>query len=128
VEGAEQRYGLQTDQGMTPEETFEVHWAVTMLNRALARLRQDSLDSDREEEFNVLKQYLVGVEDQMPYVEAAQELGKSEAAVKMAVSRLRARFGQCLRAEVGDTVAEAGDIEGEVRHLVTTLRAHKAGL
>ena len=125
VEGAEERYGFGADAEMTPEEAFEYRWAVTMLNRALARLRQDSLDSGREAEFVHLKPYLVGVGDQPPYAEKAQQLGKSEAAVKMAVSRLRQRFGQCLRAEVADTVAKSDDVDDEVRHLVATLRAHK---
>lgn len=125
VEGAEQRYGLQADQGMTPEEAFQYRWAVTMLNRALGRLRQDSLDSGREAEFDHLKPYLVGAGGEAPYAETAQQLDKSEAAVKMAVSRLRRRFGQCLRAEVADTVAKSDDVEDEVRHLVATLRAHK---
>lgn len=42
-----------------------------------------------------------------------------EPAVRVAVHRLRRRFGALLREEVGRTVAEPGDVETEVRHLLT---------
>jgi RNA polymerase sigma-70 factor (ECF subfamily) len=42
----------------------------------------------------------------------------SEAAVKMAVHRLRQRYRDCLRAEIAQTVATAGEIEDELRHVM----------
>jgi len=41
----------------------------------------------------------------------------SSGAVKVAVHRLRQRFGVLLRLEIGRTVASAADIDAEVRHL-----------
>jgi RNA polymerase sigma-70 factor (ECF subfamily) len=123
VEGAEQRYGVQPTEEMSPEQAFEYRWAVTMLNQALDRLRQDSSASGRTEQFEVLKQYLTSATEQTPYREAAGTLGMSEGAVKMAVSRLRTRLGQCLRAEVADTVADPSEIDDEVRQLLEALRA-----
>lgn len=122
VEGAERRYGVQPDGEMSPEEAFEYRWAVTMLNRALERLRSDSAASGRGEQFEVLKRYLTSSTQQAPYKEAASELGISEGAVKMAVTRLRARLGQCLRAEVADTVADDSQIDAEVRQILEVLR------
>lgn len=121
VEGAEKRYGLQSAE-MTPEKVFEYRWAVTMLNRALARLERDSTDTGDEELFATLKCYLTSVEVQVPYREAAEALGISEGAVKTAVYRLRQRFGQYLRAEVADTVADPAEVDDELRHLLSTLR------
>lgn len=123
VEGAEQRYGVQPTEEMSPDQAFEYRWAVTMLNRALERLRQDSSASGRAEQFDVLKQYLTSATEQTPYREVTSTLGMSEGAVKMAVSRLRARLGQCLRAEVADTVADPSEIDDEVRRLLEALRA-----
>jgi RNA polymerase sigma factor (sigma-70 family) len=121
VEGAEKRYGLQSAE-MTPEKAFEYRWAVTMLNRALARLERDYTDAGDEGELATLKCYLTSFEVQVPYREAAEALGISEGAVKTAVYRLRKRFGQYLRAEVADTVAVPAEVDDELRHLLSTLR------
>lgn len=121
VERAEERYGLQSTE-MTPEEAFEYRWAVTMLNRALARLEQDSSGTDGVKQFAALKRYLTSLELQVPYREVAEELGISEGAVKTAVYRLRQRFGQYLRAEVADTVANEAEVDDELRHLLSILR------
>ena len=52
----------------------------------------------------------------------AEAIGMNEGSVKVAVHRLRKRYGQCLRAEIADTVADPADIDDEVRHLLTSLR------
>jgi DNA-binding transcriptional regulator LsrR (DeoR family) len=53
----------------------------------------------------------------LPYAEIAARLNLTEAAVKMAVQRLRARYREILRAEIGDTVSSPEEIEEEIRHL-----------
>lgn len=122
VEGAEQRLGVGSSDEMSPEEAFEYRWAVTMLNRALVRLRQLSVESGTEVQFEALKPNLTGAGEGASYRELAETLGMSEGAVKMAVSRLRKRLGQCLRAEVGDTVATPAEIDDEVRHIIAKVR------
>ena len=42
-------------------------------------------------------------------------------AVKSAVHRLRQRYRQLLREEIGQTVAEPGEVDGELRHLIGVL-------
>jgi hypothetical protein len=46
----------------------------------------------------------------------------SEGALKVAVHRLRQRYRVVLRAEVAQTVSEAGDVEEEMRYLARILR------
>jgi RNA polymerase sigma-70 factor (ECF subfamily) len=46
----------------------------------------------------------------------------TEGAVKVAVHRLRRRYGELLRAEVAHTVTDAAEIEAEIRHLFAALR------
>ena len=46
----------------------------------------------------------------------------SEGAVKAAVHRMRQRFGQLLREEIADTVADPSEVDDEVRHLLTVIR------
>ncbi len=56
------------------------------------------------------------------YSEAAAELGTSEAAVKVAVHRLRTRLGALLRLEIADTASDPEAIDDELRHLIEVLR------
>ena len=108
---------------MTLEEVFEYRWAATILNRAMARLRQDSVDSGNEAQFDGLKQYLTSLESEVPYRQTAGALGISEGAIKTAVYRLRKRLGQCLRAAVADTVADPSEVDAEVRQILSILRS-----
>ncbi len=45
-----------------------------------------------------------------------------EGTVKVAVHRLRRRFGEQLRAEVAATVEERSQVDGEIRALLGSLR------
>ena len=54
-----------------------------------------------------------------PYQQLAERLGLKPSALKMAVHRLRKRFGELLRDEIAQTVAAPADVEDEIRHLIT---------
>ena len=45
----------------------------------------------------------------------------SENGVKSAVRRMRQRRGECFREEIAETVAITGEIDDEVRYLLTLL-------
>ena len=121
-EGAEQRLGGELADGLTPEEIFEHNWALTVLERAMERLRQEEARSGREQHFERFQDYLTGAAAAAPYREAARDLGMSEAAVRKAVVRLRRRFGRALRAEILHTVADADEADDEIRHLLTVIQ------
>ena len=53
--------------------------------------------------------------------EIATDLGMTESAVKVAVHRLRKRYGEALRAEVAQTVSDKKEIDDEVRYLLTVV-------
>ena len=55
--------------------------------------------------------------------ELAAQLGMSVNAVKAALHRLRRRYGELLRQTIAHTVAEAGEVEEEIRYLVAVLRS-----
>jgi hypothetical protein len=50
-------------------------------------------------------------------------LDVKESALKMAVHRLRKRFGELLRAEIAQTVNTSDEIEDELRALITAASA-----
>jgi RNA polymerase sigma-70 factor (ECF subfamily) len=45
----------------------------------------------------------------------------TESAVKVAVHRLRKRYGEALRAEVAQTVSDKKEVDDEVRYLLTVV-------
>ncbi|MGB5892430.1 MAG: sigma-70 family RNA polymerase sigma factor [Thermoanaerobaculia bacterium] len=93
MEAGEVRYTVHPSEKMTPEDIFEHRWAVTVLDRAMGRLERDSSFTGGEEQFQSLKPYLTGDLPRLPYRQVAASLGMSEGAVKVAVHRLRKRFG-----------------------------------
>jgi RNA polymerase sigma factor (sigma-70 family) len=119
---ADSRYALEPRDTDTPESLFERDWALTLLERALERLRQEAIDAGRELEFERLRQYLTGEEPRAPYSAVAADLRSTEAAVKMAVHRLRRRYGCLLREEISQTVAGPSDVDAELRYLLARLR------
>jgi RNA polymerase sigma-70 factor (ECF subfamily) len=117
----EGRYGLEPVENETAETIYERRWALTLLEGVLDRLRQEYATADKSEFFNELKPALTGDQGLAPYVEIAQRLGMTEGALKVAIHRLRQRYGELLREEVANTVASNEDVEAELRYLITAL-------
>ena len=122
VEAGEARYSMQPTEAMTPVDVFEHRWAMTVLDRAMDRLGTESKETSNGQQFQILRQYLTSANPQVLYGEAAKDLGMSEGAIRTAVHRLRKRYGQALRAEIAETVANPADTDEEVRHLLATVR------
>jgi len=101
---------------LTPEKVFERRWAVELLQRAMARVREGP-------HFDRLRAHLTGDAERVPYRELGQELGMSEGAVKVALHRLRQRFHEALREEVAETVTHPEEIGDEIRYLLAALSA-----
>jgi RNA polymerase sigma-70 factor (ECF subfamily) len=118
-EGGEARYGREPVDSVTPEVLFERAWVQAVLDRALARLEAESEGDLRGARFARLKPFLTGDGPEATSAEVAQEWGVGETAVRVAVHRLRRRFGALLREEVGRTVDEPRDVEEEIRYLLT---------
>ena len=118
---AEGRYRLDpSDPAPGPDRLFERRWALTVIDNAMAELREQSAGADRDR-FERLRGYLIEDGDGAPYARVAAELGMSESAVKVGVHRLRQRFGRALREVVGRTVSDPVDIDDEIRALLAAL-------
>jgi RNA polymerase sigma-70 factor (ECF subfamily) len=114
----ETRYSLEPVDRLTPEDIYERRWALTLVERVLSTVREESKKAGREEEFDQLKGFLTGGQPKVPYSEVAEKLGTLEDAVKASVHRMRQRFGKMLREEIGATVASPEEVDDEVRHLL----------
>jgi RNA polymerase sigma factor (sigma-70 family) len=118
AEEVEGRYRFEPADRLTPEEIFERRWALTVLDRALGRLRREMEDADRGREFARLEGFLTGQQTTPSYRDVASELGTTESAVKTSIHRLRKRFGELLRSEIAETVSSPTDVDEEARHLL----------
>ena len=67
--------------------------------------------------------FLTGDGPRLSYGDIAREWAVGESAVRVAVHRLRRRFGTLVRQEVGRTVVDPGDVEKEIRHLLAVAAA-----
>ena len=121
VSGAEGRYALEPRDEANPERLFERQWALTVLDRVQTRLRSVSMRSGKAQLFEQLKDFVTGVETDITYSEAAQSLGMSEGAVRVAIHRLRRRFRDLLREEIEQTVADPAEVDDEIRFMLVTL-------
>jgi len=102
------------------ERYFERHWALSLLDRVVEKLRNESIQHGRPEHFEQLKVFLLGQSD-APYAELASEMNTSEGALKVAIHRLRKRYRALFRQEIADTVADPAEVESELRYLAAVL-------
>lgn len=122
-EAGETRYRLEPADEGTPDRLFERRWAMTVLDRVLARLEEEHGDDPaRAAKFAALKPLMTASDAAAPYAEVAATLGMSEGAVKVAVHRLRKRYKELLRDEVAQTVSDAATVEQELSDLRAALR------
>ena len=127
---AETRYQFEPADQLTPEKIYDARWAITLLTRAVDRLREECMAEGVLARFEVLRQF-VGVEPGEPpptYEEVAKTLGISLGAVKTWVHRFRKRYTALLREEVWRTVSDPNEIDDEIRALCEALVAAEGRL
>jgi len=107
---------------LSADRLYERRWALAVLEQVLGRLESEYEAARNSALFDQLKEFLVGERGRPSQAEIATELGMTENAVKQAFHRLRQRYRVLLREEIAHTVAQPGDVEDELRHLVAVLR------
>ena len=106
-----------------PDAEFDRQWALTVLARSLSRLESEMTAEGKTAHFNALKPWLTVEADSTPQAVAAEKLGLSIEAVKVAVHRLRKRFREAVKAEISQTVSDDGDVSEELNALMQALRS-----
>lgn len=121
--GTDTSPGFDVPDTKTPaaEREFDRKWALTVLDRALVALAAEHDDAGEATKFATLKPWLTGDSEQLSQAGAARALSMNEAAVKVAVHRLRKRFREAVKSEIAATLNSAGDVEDEFRHLLAAL-------
>ncbi len=105
----------------SPDAVYDRQWALTLLERALGRVREEQESAGKREEFAVLSPFLAAERGEIRYAKLAVTLGTNEAAARQAVHRLRKRFRQTFRDEIANTLDDESQIEAEIRHLLAAL-------
>jgi DNA-directed RNA polymerase specialized sigma24 family protein len=124
-ERAEGRYLLEPVDLATPEQLFDRRWAMTLLESTMGRLRAECDAHGKGPLFEAVKDVLTGERSQEGYAALAARLGTTEDALKKAIQRMRARYGQLLRDEVAQTLTNPADLDGELRSLFAALHSEK---
>jgi RNA polymerase sigma factor (sigma-70 family) len=119
---AEHRYSLEPATQETPERIFDRRWALTVLDRALARLKDETAAAGKARHFELLNAFLSREPEAGEYAAIAAELGVSSGGVGVSVHRLRQRYRALVRIEIAETVADSRQVDQEMRELFEVLR------
>ncbi len=108
---------------LPPERLFDLRWAVTVVEQALRRLREECERKGRRRLFHALSSHLTAERDEVSYADLSRALGIAESAVKKQLHHMRQRYRSLLRDEVAHTVADPAEVEDEIRYLCAALAA-----
>ena len=118
---ADEQYANEPFHEWTPQKIFERNWALAVLAKTLDGVRDQYVESDKEEFFEEIKIYL-GDANNVTYKSMAEKLDTTEGAIKVAVHRLRERYGEQLRIQIARTVEHTADVKQELQSLMQVLR------
>jgi DNA-directed RNA polymerase specialized sigma24 family protein len=119
---ADDRYRLEPAHNQTPELIYQQQWAKTLLDRVQQDLRAEFAKRGKAHQFDKLQSFLAGKNSEETLATAAAQLEMSEVAVKVALHRMRQRFGELLRAEIEQTVSTSEEVDMEIQQLFDVLR------
>lgn len=120
---AEHSYLGQAAEQLPAEILYDKRWAMTLLERAMERLRADYSTTGRQALFDELKPVLLTEGTAESYRQIGERLGLSDGAAKVAVHRLRQRFRDVIRLEVAQTVASPDEVDEELHFLLKAMSA-----
>ena len=114
---AEERFALEPVSHTTPEFEFDRRWTLLLLERSLARLRDEYQATGKTPLFEQLKGFLENPAEDGEYDRAAAALDMTPGNVAVAVHRLRQRYRDLVRAEVANTVSTPDELSEEIAYL-----------
>jgi hypothetical protein len=94
---------------------------MTLLEQVSKGLQQEYVQAGQARVFDELAELLWGKDAAISYAHIGERLGMTEGAARGAMHRLRSSFRERLRSEVAHTVADFGEVEDELRHLLAVV-------
>ena len=128
--GGEERYSEEHADFLTAEKIFDARWAMTLLDHAIGRLRQEYSEQGKAAVIETLQPFLdPSNSKRLPsYEEVAEKLQVSLGGVKTLIHRLRKRYSEILREEVTRTVTDPQAVDDEIHSLCEALIAAEGRL
>lgn len=109
---------MEAKEPTTPEQAYDIQWALALLDRVLGRLGEEYARSGKGRLFAAVQDALWGSEIAPTYGQIERDLNMSAGALRVAVHRVRTRYRELLRAEVAQTVDDPGAVDEELHYLI----------
>lgn len=120
-ENADDRHRFEPADHQTPEEAYAKQWALTVLKQAMDLLEGECATHRKRPLFEETRHLLSGERGDETYSEIGGRLGMAGGAVRVAVHRLRLRYAELLRSEIGRTVSSVDEIDEELQFLLSVV-------
>jgi hypothetical protein len=98
---------------------FDRAWAATVVDRASMALKQEFEAAGKGAIFAELFPRVSGAAKEDGFRASGERLGMTEGNTKTTFHRMRQRFVDALKAEIGETVGSREDLQGELRYLLS---------
>jgi hypothetical protein len=123
MEFAEDRFRQAPLDFLTPDKVYDARWAITLMDEAMGRLRNEYADRDKTSVFETLKPFIDPINSKaaLSYEQVADTLGVGVGSIKKLIFRLRKRYAWLLREEVARTVCDPGEVDQEIHALCQAL-------
>lgn len=116
----ESRFETHRLHAETAEASFEREWALAAIDAAMSRLQSEMQAAGKKRQFEVMNGMLTG-QNGLSGRELAAMLGVSEGAARVALHRVKRRYGELLRLEIAATVGDSVSVDEEIRNMVAAL-------
>lgn len=114
---ADTRFQVVATNEPSPDQAFDREWALALLAKVIERLQKECEADGKAKLFEQLKIFLAADKVGTAQAEVAKALDMEEGAVRVAIHRLRKRYRQLLRDEIARTLADAANVNEEMRAL-----------
>lgn len=109
--------------GRAPDLEYDRAWAQAVLASSIERLQAECAGQGHGALWQAVEPVIFFDDTASPYRDIAAKAGMSEAAVKMATSRIRARLRGIVQEQIMQTVADEQDWREEIRYLIQLFAA-----
>jgi RNA polymerase sigma-70 factor (ECF subfamily) len=130
MQSAEDRYRLAPPDFLTAERIFDARLAMSLLDEAMGRLREEYSAEGKSSTFETLKPFIDPINSQAAicYERVADVLQVSVGSIKTLIHRLRKQYASLLRDEVARTVCDPREVDEEIHSLCEALIAAEGRL
>jgi RNA polymerase sigma-70 factor (ECF subfamily) len=118
---APQVLGSDTPVPLAADKAFNQDWASTLIGRARKQLKEEYIKNENELLYMTMEPALLCENAIGLFAQWGATLQRNPKTVQVEYHRMRRRFGEILRHEIKETVADPADVEEELRGLIAAI-------